>query len=220
MKYKAIVLTYNNPIYNFFDCIKRKDLQDRNIPHQFVYNDTVMIDLYNETNNSVLITSAGIFSMFNKFIHTIKDSSYNEFDYIVRANSSTFLNFPLLEQFIEKLPKENCYAGYFTQPGTPKDFVSGTCMIFSKDIINKLQNININYIPSKEDDLVIFDLMNQFKIPKTYIPMYWYNNNTIPEKDELNNVLNEYPLIRVNNPSNREVFDKAIWNMIAQIKNI
>lgn len=205
MKYFVTVLTHNSSPYNTFDNFRKEYFIRKNIHHMFVYN------------------SSKIFDMYKVFIEMLQsNSSLLDYDYIVRVNSSTFLNIPILENILKELPSENCYAGYFggiinnnRLPVTPNDFISGTCIVFSKDVLKKLINIPIQNF-NKEDDLVYFDFMRQFNIPRTFIPMYWYDNNILPALEELKTVLQKFPLVRIKN-KNRETIDIPIWKNIVDI---
>jgi len=225
MKYGIITLTYDDPLYNFFDDIKRQYYQKNNILNVFVYNVTTPVDKIKNTSDVIYVSNlaggSGIYTMFDKFIATLQSNqNWNDFDYIIRANSSTFLNLPLLEEYIKKLPQENCYAGPCTMPITPKDFISGTCIIFSKDVIKMLSKIKEKHENRRlEDDLIIFQYMKNFKVPLTNIPMYWYDKNIIPTKNEISDILKKYPLIRINNQKDRFKIDTTIWKLIEENVN-
>jgi len=199
MKYFVTVLTHSSSPYTSFDNYRKEYLTHKNVPHTFIYN------------------SSSIFNLYNIFIETLQtNSNLLNYDYIVRVNSSTFLNIPIFENIINNLPVVNCYAGYFggiidnvRLPATPNDFISGTCIIFSKDVIKKLINLPVQN-SNKEDDLIYFDIMRQFNVPRTFIPMYWYDNNISPSIKELKEKLQKFSLIRIKN-KNREIIDIPIW---------
>jgi len=217
MKYGIITLTHDSSLYNFFDNIKRKYLQKRGILHTFVYNSNNIQSTQNPSDimyHSNLIGDCGIYTMLDKFIMTLNvlknNSDWNNCDHILRANSSTFLNIPILEKHIEQLPKTNCYAGAIIR----NEFISGTCIIFSKDVIQQLSQISTKHEHIQtEDDLLISNYMKKFQIPVINIPMYWYDKNIIPSKEEISKVLQQYPLIRVRNLDRLNV-DTKIWELI------
>lgn len=213
-----LTLTYDKPLYNFFDDIKREYYIKKNIDYAFIYNTDVNKE---NTDRDVfyfanVVESQGIFTMFDKFIFTIKNfSKWQSYDYIIRANSSTFINVDKINEVIQKLPVENCYAGYHTYPGDQKDFVSGTCIVFSRDVIEKLSLILQDHSQyQREDDLIIFDYMNRFNILKTFIPMFWYDMNVMPSDHDLYMNMEKYPLLRIKNSDNRDTIDTYIWNLI------
>jgi hypothetical protein len=204
MKYSIVTLTHNSDPYNFFDSIKAEYLNNFNIPHTCIFSNS----------------SKEMFKNFITFLKTNK--TWSEYDYILRVNSSTFLNIPKLEEAIKLLPKQNCYAGHYgdiinniLQPIKPTDFVSGTCIIFSRDVLRKLSEID-THIAFENDDLEIFRYMTQFNIPRIPIHMYWYDNNQLPTSQHILDILNKYPLLRIKNNENREI-DKQIWTIAASI---
>jgi hypothetical protein len=129
------------------------------------------------------------------------------------------LNIPVLEKVMENLPSTKCYAGACSMPIQPKDFISGTCMVFSKDVAELLtKSVTCQHEHRHvEDDLIIFEYMKQYGIPLTNIPMYYYDKNIIPSYDEISKILEQYPLIRVKNMADRMKIDTAIWTLIKEI---
>lgn len=224
MKYGIITLTYDDPLYNHFDNIKRVYYGGKHVPYTFVYNSPThksYDDEHSINYVSPLVGSVGIFTMLDKFIHTLNTQpEWKTYDYVIRANSSTFINLKQMEEVISTLPTTKCYAGYHTFPGKPSDFVSGTCMVFSKDVINMISSLPTTHENNhREDDLLLFDYMNQFNIPKTYIPMHWYDENKIPSIDELYTTIVNTPLTRIRNNQDRHTIDTTIWSMINYILN-
>ncbi len=146
--------------------------------------------------------------MIKKTINVLKlFQPYDTYDYIVRTNVSTICNFYNLEHHIQTLPTLS-YGGHLNKlswldPGSGiKDnsyhglnFISGTCIILTKDTISKmLENIdNINY--SLVDDVSIGVLLRDIKVPPTHIPLYFntnyekniilYRNNTTDRESDI-----------------------------------
>lgn len=206
MSYCVIIITHDSEPYTVFDELRQSYFLKHNIPHVFIKNDS---NLYN---------------MFGTFINFLKQNNdLINYDYIVRINSSTFLNIELFEQYLNTFPTTNCYAGYFggiinniELPKKNTDFISGTCITFSKDVIHKLtQTVQINY--NKEDDLVIFDYMNNFNISRTFVPMYWCDNNIMPNDETMLNIIKNFPLVRIKNLN--KYLDINIWKNILNLKN-
>ena len=220
MTYGIITLTCNDPLYNIFDDMKREYLNNRNILNTFVYNNA-NADINIRESDSVYLSNltgtAGIYTMFDKFIATIQNNPiWKSLDYVLRVNSSKFLNIPILEEYIRtKLTAEKCYAGACTMPMGPNDFISGTCMVFSRDVIELLsQTTNKHENNRREDDLIMFDYMKRLNVPRTNIPMHWYDTNIIPSEEEITNIMKTYPLIRIKNMKDRHSIDTAIWKLL------
>lgn len=218
MKLCTVVLTYDNPLYNYFDAIKRKYLESKNEEYYFVYNGTDITknNLSNKTINyfSENKHPSGIPDMFLKFIEVIKSGILDDYDFIIRSNSSTFINVDRIREELES-KKDNIYMGAY---GDGWKFVSGTCVIFSRDVLKKLvdgyQSVNFY----REDDVVIGNILEQANVPQTLLPQFNFNSLTsLPGIEEVRKeVLSGYT-VRIRNDHDREVIDTGIWDMIADI---
>lgn len=137
---------------------------------------------------------------------TIKALSYfssHDYQYIVRSNISTIVNFTLLNNYLNKNTIN--YAGGFLNnlqwidhAGGIKDntffgtiYASGTCILFNKDtfnyLINNIHNINYDIL----DDVSIGLLLKD--IPKTDIGHFYFvpeiNDNYEYIKNNKNNII-------------------------------
>jgi hypothetical protein len=217
MKICTLVLTYDTPLYNHFDKIKRSYLEKRNEDFYFVYNGTDTTK-HNPNNRELNYFSdvrqhAGIPVMYLKFIKLIQSGLLNDYDFIIRVNSSTFLNLDIIKQKLSEL-KDNVYMGFFDPAW---HFVSGACIIFSQDMLQLLgRNFDsVNFY--KEDDVVIGDIMSAQNAKKTYLDRYCLHNlTTIPTEEEIKTALT-YPQIRVWNPHDRMTIDTGIWDKISNL---
>ncbi|MBM3195527.1 MAG: hypothetical protein FJZ62_02110 [Chlamydiae bacterium] len=87
----------------------------------------------------------------------------DEFDFIIRPNQSSFLVFPTLLNFLNRLPLEKTAAGDVSTvqfDGTKVPFLGGACYIVSKDVVRlMLENKDsLMHLPPKLenwDDLVL-----------------------------------------------------------------
>ena len=107
MKYITLILTYDKPIYNTLDAIRRIYLHENNEKYLLIYNgkDITKNDLTQHTTNyySDVKNIAGIPAMFHKFIDIIERNMLTEYDFVIRTNSSTFLNMPVLKKILSTL---------------------------------------------------------------------------------------------------------------------
>lgn len=215
MKICTLVLTYDTPLYNHFDKIKRLYLEKNKEDFYFVYNgtDNSKNNISNRQLNfySDVKQHAGIPAMYLKFIGLIQSGILNDYDFIIRVNSSTFINMDLIREKLSNL-KQNVYMGFYDPAW---HFVSGACIIFSQDILQLLcKHFNsVNYF--KEDDVVIGDILTSLNVSKTYLDRYCLHNLTsIPSDEEIKTALT-YPQIRIWNPHNRMNIDTGIWDKIS-----
>jgi hypothetical protein len=220
MKICTVVLTYDTPLYNYFDNIKRAYLEQQQLDYFFVYNgiDNTKHNIPNKTYNylSDIKHLSGVPVMFDKFIDIINSGLLDKYDYIARCNSSTFIN---VDAIRKKLTHNNMYMGFF-YPNW--NFISGACTIFSQDILKLLKENSHLVNKFQEDDVAIGELMNRLNIPKTYLDRYCFESHiqdthiTVPSDDIIQEAI-KYPQIRIRNNSNRDLIDKGIWDKIANL---
>lgn len=221
MKICTVVLTHDSPLYNHFDGIKRKYLYSKGHDFFFSYNgtDASKNDLKNKNINylSTETHTSGIPMMYNKFLKIIQDGMLDSYDFVLRENSSTFVNIDNIENYIKTINNLH-YAGYF-RPAW--NFCAGTLTIFSRQSINILRDYGSAYVHDhREDDVVIGDVMSAYNIEKTFIPRFDISDlRHIPDKTLVKHALTQ-PHIRIRNDYNRNVIDIAIWNYIEQILNL
>lgn len=215
MKICTLVLTYDDPLYNHFDSIKRKYLNSKNADYYFVYNGV------DETKNNLAERSINYFSniqhpsgipiMFEKFLYTLQSGLIDSYDYIIRVNSSTFINLDVIVDELSRM-ENNVYMGYF-DPGW--NFISGACSIFSADVIKKLLNSYSTVNCNREDDVVIGEILSRINVQKTFLSRYNIDSLIqLPSNEMIVDAI-KAPQIRIRNDCNRELIDKGIWNMIA-----
>lgn len=217
MKICTVVLTYDEPLYNHFDCIKKQYLQKHNEEFIFVYNgtDNSKHNLKNNTYNyySDINHSSGIPVMFEKFIDVTNNVLLDKYDFVIRVNSSTFINIEEIKLQL-KNKTDNVYMGFFNPTW---NFISGACTIFSNDVLKKIVENAHNVNKYQEDDIAIGHLMQQLNIPKTFLDRASLDSyNTIPPVEVIKQALT-MPQIRIRNNFNRELIDIGIWNTIADL---
>jgi hypothetical protein len=233
--YAVLNITYDYILYNFFD--KQKELlaskNDTTLynlyngdtcdfyikPNDFFYkNDRqqqhLNKDIFNPSAYSVQNTS----EMFKKFYHFIKIhyDKIKNYDYIIRCNSSTFLNFRVLQDVVNSLPVERCYAGRLLN----NELVSGTCICFSRDVIEMIANTDIEVFNCEDvlDDVVIGSFIcKKQSISPTSIEQYSFTGGSIPDNNTITQALT-YPSIRVRNNQDRSI-DVAVWNKLVEQYN-
>lgn len=226
MKICTLVLTYDAPLYNYFDDLRRKYLNSKQADYFFVYNgvDETKHNIGQQCYNfkTDIYQESGIPAMFDKFIDIINSGLLDEYDYIIRTNSSTFINIDKIKDaLINSNVTENLYMGFFFPNW---NFVSGACSIFSKDAINLIKH-NFHLVNKyQEDDVAIGELMHRLNVPKTFLSRYSFESHiqdthvVVPTDEEIKAAL-EHPQIRVRNNSNRDLIDKGIWNSIIRLIN-
>lgn len=107
--------------------------------------------------------------ILNKTLLSFKALSprLSEFDYVLRANLSSFFVFPRLLEFLKTLPRMSCYSGIHHGGGTPlhtAGWVNGSGIIMSIDLVEMLAsnsdslfNLSPNTPMESVDDVAIGD---------------------------------------------------------------
>lgn len=223
VKYGIINLTHRAELYDYFDEIKLNYYQRGGVLFKYIYNEPK--DRSKKDHEMVYVSDcsdpAGRPAMLEKFLWAIKelesDPAWADCDFIIRTNSSTFINLELLNKILDELPKRRCYAG----PVFINRWISGTCIVFSCDVARYLAKIK----PGKErygyDDVVLGrNYMRRRLIKMRDIPIYDYCDNKIRSIETVGEILETFPLVRIRNNENRMLYDIDIWNKIAQVKGL
>lgn len=231
LKYGVIVVSYDNVFYRGLDEIRAKQLSAENIPFAVVYNGNGPTWQTREWEHYVKDNRMNP-TMYNKFVYTanslLNRSEWADLDYIIRINSSTFLNLKELSRIFIQLPKTQCYAGrpletfpYFPTETPIKSLsisgVSGMYTFLSLDVIKTLFKYGLtNSIYN--DDVTLGATMFDLKISRTLINDYLINVNDIPETPEKYYKALEYTFVRIKNETDRNL-DLIHWNSLYNIYN-
>jgi len=120
MKICVLVMTYKSDLYDHFDRIKRKYLETKDVDYYFLYNGTDT-SLSNPKEHNLNYysylrhyESPTIPVMWDKFMAFISETA-GKYDYVIRVNSSTFVNVDsVIEQIEKRSSKEDLYMGHFS----------------------------------------------------------------------------------------------------------
>lgn len=168
MSYFVFIITSrNNPEYEIFDSIRRKQMNELGVQYRFLLNG-ILPEGYTLQDDELYFTDSSFTpGMFIKFYQACKNMLMLEHglpDYIIRLNSSTFVDFLKIPGLLNRLPTSKCIGGLHLQyqHDPSKFFISGTAMIFSKDVIEYLvTTIDINSSIGP-DDFALSDILIPF----------------------------------------------------------
>jgi hypothetical protein len=222
-KYGILNLTHKAELYNYFDEIKLHYYQRNGVLFKYIYNEPK--DRPKNEYEMIYISDctdiSGRPAMLEKFIWAIRllenQPEWDECDYFVRTNSSTFINLEVLNKYLDGLPKRRCYAG----PIFINRWITGTCIVFSRDVVRYLAKIKVGKEKFDYDDVVIGrNYMRRRLIKMRNIPFYDHCDNRILSLSSIGEILLTYPFVRVRNNENRLLYDIDIWDKIAQLKGL
>lgn len=107
------------------------------------------------------------------------NNTYN-YEFVIRTNLSTFFHIPNLLEYIFSIPNENACGGF-----SYRGFITGTGIILTRDVANKIVNEFINYnIIEYNEDIIISSILNKLKIPYFNPNKYYMWGLIIDEKSE------------------------------------
>uniref|UniRef100_A0A6C0KCF2 Glycosyltransferase n=1 Tax=viral metagenome TaxID=1070528 RepID=A0A6C0KCF2_9ZZZZ len=227
-----IIASFDKPVYFDFIKFRKLQLKQYNIPHLFVYDTEPPEDFVCDSNDFIFKRSEPNLNVntihpeynphmivkFLRALHVIPST----YDYVVRVNLSTFINFPLLCNTLRNSPRVK-YAGghnicvclpdwcFSLRPTDVIDFMSGTFMVFSKDVIEYFKTLPFDSLMyhTHNDDVIISHLTKKNGILITHIDMC-YSNDSSP-------IDSSYIIYRVRHENDREIKDTTTWKKLLGI---
>lgn len=150
-------------------------------------------------------------TMTNKFISALDYFEYQNYDFILRTNMSSFWVFQNLIPVLEKLPRENLLAGEICE----NYFVSGAGMIFSPDVCDFLRYNRIalfQFASDILDDVKISIFLRTFyDITYTQIYPRRYDIN-VPDDGKEEKIPHDTFHFRVKQPTEKRYLEFEIMN--------
>ena len=178
------------------------------------------------------------FTTIQKSLIAMKYISCNyTYDYLIKTNLSTFWNLNLVDNLLDKCPKEKCYAGghdlspfMITEPiykTIYTNLYSGVCTILTPDIVELFFKNLSKFSFTLPDDISLGLFMtdidcNTYTInDRLYLEDYSILDKHIIEEEINKGIQNNYVYYRVKNVNNREHTDLMIYNyLLKTIYNI
>ncbi len=244
--YKLIILIISSndlPIYYKIRqvSIKYLNLFPDEIKYFFIeYNNSIDQDII-AVDDHIFIkgTETGIEGIYYKTIKAIEYINNNyQYEYLLRANVSTFLNIYTILKSLSFYPKTNFAGGHVINCCYPFPWLGGLCMLFSRDVTNILVNYTkFDHYLHKHDDVIISLVLleNNIKLQSILTTISNYNNDVEKNcysiivfengyfQDQIIPIDDNILCYRIKNSSNREIFDLQYHNKLLELiynKNI
>jgi hypothetical protein len=237
-----VIGSFNLPCFYEFIRMRKMQLNKYKIPHMFVFDSPIpetytpdSTDVFFEKvskpypveNQKNMHSLAMPPHMSIKFLKSLQHIDETQYDYIIRCNLSTFIHFPKLIEYLETITIRP-YAGgrlmkfqlpdWAVNPHDPIEFISGTCMIFSSDVIRFFKAVPIHsYILYEHEDDVVLSFLAKLVSNKFYnIPMVLLENDRYPEQGEIDS----FALFRIKHYIDRDK-DVEKWRfLLAKLDNL
>lgn len=208
----CVIGSFELPVYQQLIALRKAQLTKLEIPHMFIYDDVTPPEYPFDPQTDVCIPKTNppypVMNELNtrpnalnphmvlKFLKALQRIDETQYDYILRVNLSTFIQFEALVAILKPQPRTKYVGGYTMtfpiadwrlNPVEPTQFISGTCMIFSKDVISMLKTIEYDYYVLYEhnDDLVLSYLAKVYTNHFSHLPMVFLENDRHPSKHEI-----------------------------------
>lgn len=209
----CVIGSFELPVYQDLIALRKAQLKSLGIPYMFIFDDTTPPEYPFDPRTDVCIpktqppypVSNELNSRPNalnphmvlKFLKALQRLDETQYDYILRVNLSTFIHFDILSKFLATTPRVKFAGGYTMSfpitnwrlnPVDPIEFISGTCMVFSKDVISMLKTIEYDYYVLYEhnDDVVLSYLVKLYTQNLYHLPMVFLENDRLPSNHEIN----------------------------------
>lgn len=220
-----IIVSSFEPLYLACNEITRKQCKLYNLPVFFLFNGELPKDYILKNDERFLehTDKSAKPYMFLKFKNMLKEIYDNiNPDYILRCNSTTFINFKRLFSLIITLPKEKLIAGPFNCLYGEPDinvYCQGTNIFFSNDVAKKLAydaNENNSKIFEYDDDAAIDFLIRNYvqKHDLTFYTLRIENFTILPKLYDIIIKPNHIFFRVKNNVPNRLEIDYEIWKIL------
>ena len=227
-----VIASFEQPVYLEMIKYRKLQLNQYKVPYLFVYDTEPPFGFVCDEHDIILKKSCVPYYIdvihpelnphmilkFLKAVHFITIS----YDYLVRVNLSTFVNFPSLLNMLSYSPKTKFAAGFnicislpdwclAKNPKDEIDFISGTFMLFSKDVIDYFKSIPCDSEPhplvyTHNDDVILSYFAKEYGVRIQHIPMFVTNIN---EQIDLS-----YLIYRIRHKTEREVNDIGVWKKL------
>lgn len=201
--------------YYHFIQMRKMQFEKYNIPHLFLF-EYKPPDYYKSNNNDYFLeldpepfvfdpsikTNPGFHPlMIVKFIKGLRKINLDKYDYIIRINLSTYINFPQLHNLVYSYERTNLMAGtvlsitladWDIYKVDKHKFVSGTCIIFSSDVAKFIASYKL-------DDPILYKHCDDTVLGHICLPVVKYlcskgflyigDNRPISDYELMNNVI-------------------------------
>jgi hypothetical protein len=195
MRLLFLVIASRNELYDKIKEYWKKIINKKydNIDFYFLYNDPSIEKEYVIVGNDIFFQEKETFipGIFNKTISAFNICNYNNYDYIIRTNLSTFFYIPQLLRFLQNAEPTKIYAPLVKYSERyHHTFPLGFCIIIHKSNVEKILT-NLNTIKTKytkndgyPDDVLFGIIFKELNIP--------YDNaiqSSLIRSDEIYNIV-------------------------------
>lgn len=188
-----IIGSFEQPCYKDMLYMRRQQLENYGIPHLFVLDGDKPSDYVDGPRdfwvekNPAFPAKAMNPHMIVKFLKGLRTIDVSQYDYIVRVNASTYIQFSELFSLLGSWPKQGAAGGYLLTQGILAlrldrfQFISGMCMVFSSDVAAHLQGLplNLDVYAKSYDDVVVSYMIREVVTSWIHVPFVFYTGDRL-----------------------------------------
>ena len=231
----VIIASFNLPCYETMVRIRIAQMLKRNIRFHFLINGPVPEGILIPNTYTVFpelsvtkhggdMSKASVWATlaFQQFLQSFySEEAACQYDYILRLNVSTFVNFENIRWMLQYLPNERLLAGPLFMEGD-RAFCQGTAMLFSKDVARAFAfetKVAEDLLLLNDDLAISFSLMDRYTPHDINFFYRWIERYTEPHHIQQFFLEHKYQHIffRVKSDHNRNTMDPLIWSLLYQI---
>lgn len=219
-----VIGSFEQPCYRDFLNMRRLQLEKYGIPHRILLDGQIPSDYTLGPNDywvekiSNYNTSAMNPHMILKFLKGLREIDETQYDFIIRLNASTYVNIEELLKFLKDRPRTMFASGHMLRQQHRQieqsiiQIISGTCMIFSKDVVGYLKSLPLD-LPIFEksyDDVILSYLI------KDKVTMFKHIELVFHTGDKMTQVRKNSAILYRVRHTNREN-DIIIWKQLLKL---
>jgi hypothetical protein len=169
MKIVVLVIASHGPAYDRFLQNWRNQNLPANVSVKYLFCSQDQAEALEVHGDSIFLKGRECIKpgIYYKTLAAMSHSLLEPFDYLLRTNLTSYINFRKLNEFLEDKPKEFFSAGTYFEGG----FLSGSGYILSRDLIEKFigwcENICIINPMSHHDDEIMGEFIKELE-PQFY----------------------------------------------------
>ncbi len=188
---------------------------------KYYHYPTLSVDKHNDKNKTTPWATKAFQESLQKLYH---DRNLYSYDYVLRLNVSTYVNFDKFYWMLTNLPKKGLFAGpLFIVDG--KIFANGTAMLFSNDVARVFAfdtQLDEKLCATTNDDVVIsWSLSDRYYIQDINFYYEWFEEfKEVPTNlhDVFYRIKQETVFYRIKNDGEkRDEIDTTLWYIFFNI---
>lgn len=228
IKYFAFVLAaFTDPVYQDLILMRKLQFLKYNIPNAFLFDDECP-STYTKDKNDFFFEKVRspypdddpcwIPHLLIKFLNALPLFDLSDYDFIIKVNLSTFVNFPSLEKTLLTLPRSHLFAGMLStklEDGVLLHGLLGGCQIFSYDTIQFLKQRDVTegrmdrFLYTNLEDIAVSYLVKPYAWPFISFNMLYFDD--IHDYNEQIKHISKYYMYRIKHGSRKH--DINLWRL-------